>query len=209
MDIQFLALNGSERSSGTTATCLERARLHLRQRGCRLDVVHLGDHDIQQCSCGRCNSRPDPCPVADDTFAIVERMKAADAVIYASSVHAFGTSSVMQRFMERAGVGHLRFTRPLANKVGGIIVVARRYSDGDVHGQLVNNLLLNGMVLAGSGFPALIRAGGPRDVEADIEGLDAMYRMLDRMIDMCLTLRSAQRALPRPATVEKRTGTLS
>jgi multimeric flavodoxin WrbA len=136
-------------------------------------------------------------------------MKAADAIVYAAPVHGFGLAGVMQRFIERAGVGFLRFDRPLTNRVGGAVVVGRRYSHENAYTQLMNNLMLNRMIMAGSGFPALLRAGGPQDLADDVEGLDSMYRMLDRMVEMCLMLRDANRPLAVPSTVEHRTGTLS
>jgi multimeric flavodoxin WrbA len=209
MDVAFVALNGSERTRGTTATCLERARAYLALRSCTMEVIHLVEHDIRGCRCGRCNSRSHPCPVDDQVAEIVTRMTSADAIVYAAPVHGFGLASVMQLFIERAGVGRLRFDRPLTNKVGGVLVVGRRHAHSLVHAQLVSNLLLNRMILAGSGLPAVIHAGGPAEVDRDQEGLDAMYRMLDRMVDMCLTLRSAHHAMTAPGNVERRWGALS
>jgi multimeric flavodoxin WrbA len=207
--VRFVALNGSERAQGTTAACLDRARTRLEAQGCPLEVIHLSEHDIRPCRCGRCNSRPDPCPVQDDVGGIVARMKDADAIVYAAPVHGFGLASVMQLFLERAGVGHLRFERPLTNRVGGAVVVGRRYSHAMVHAQLIDNLMLNRMILAGSGFPALIQAGGPTSVDSDVEGLDAMYRMLDRMVELAMTMRGGRRAMAVPASVELRDGVVS
>jgi multimeric flavodoxin WrbA len=114
----------------------------------------------------------------------VDLMAAADGVVYACPVHGFGVSSLMQRFIERAGVGYLRFDRPLTNKVAGIAVTGRRYSHVEVYGQLVQNALLNRMVLIGSGYPAVVHAGGKGEVFADLEGVDAVERMANRMIDL-------------------------
>jgi multimeric flavodoxin WrbA len=208
MTVRFLALNGSERRAGTTAACLEQARTWLAEQGCPLEVVGLADHVIKACGCGRCNSRPDPCPVADDVAWIVDRMTAADAILYAAPVHGFGMASVMQLFLERAGVGHLRFQRPLTNRIGGAIVVGRRYSHSMVHAQLIDNLLLNRLILPGAGFPVHIHAGGPQAVADDLEGLDALRRLLDRMVEMSLALRGVA-TLPVPRTVETRAGTTS
>jgi multimeric flavodoxin WrbA len=104
-------------------------------------------------------------------------------------VHGFGTASLMQTFIERAGVGYLRFDRPLSNKVAGIISVARRYSAGEVWAQLTVNALLNRMIIVGSGFPAEVHALHVGDAEKDEEGLTNVIRLVDRMIDMILLLR--------------------
>ncbi|MFI6053639.1 flavodoxin family protein [Streptomyces violascens] len=186
----ILGISGSERAGGNTDLALDYAGQLVRGRGATFRMLYLRDHRISPCSpCGDCNSRTVPCALPDDMPAVVEEMKRADGIIYAVPVHGFGLAHLMQIFIERAGVGFLRFDRPLANKVGGIIVTGRRYSDASVHNQLVDNLLLNRMILVGSGFPALIRNTSPEPGLHDTEGLDALERMAHRMIDMTLLLR--------------------
>jgi multimeric flavodoxin WrbA len=195
----ILGISGSERAGGNTDLALEYAGALVRERGAEFRTVHLRDHRISPCSpCGDCNGRTIPCAVEDDMPAIVEEMKRADGIIYAVPVHGFGLAHLMQIFIERAGVGFLRFDRPLANKVGGIIVTSRRYSDASVHNQLVDNLLLNRMILVGSGFPALLRNTSKEPGLNDAEGLDALERMAHRVIDMTLLLRRHQAATGEP-----------
>ncbi|MFF2521906.1 flavodoxin family protein [Streptomyces liangshanensis] len=194
-----LGISGSERPGGNTDLALDHAGRLVRRRGAVFRTIHLRDHRISPCSpCGDCNLRATPCEVKDDMPAIVEEMKRADAIIYAVPVHGFGLAHLMQIFIERAGVGFLRFERPLANKVGGIIVTSRRYSDASVHSQLVDNLLLNRMILVGSGFPALLRNTAREPGLNDTEGLDALERMTHRMIDMTQLLHRHQAATGEP-----------
>jgi multimeric flavodoxin WrbA len=117
-------------------------------------------------------------------------MTAADGIVYVAPVHAFGLAHPMQIFLERAGVGYLRFRRPLANKVGGVVVVGRRYSHAQVHAQLVNNVLLNRMILVGSGYPVLFAGGAPGQALEDQEALAALTCLLDRMVSMIGLLKS-------------------
>jgi multimeric flavodoxin WrbA len=195
----ILGISGSERAGGNTDLALDYAGQLVRERGAVFRSVHLRDHRISPCSpCGDCNSRNSPCALQDGMPAIVEEMKRADGIIYAVPVHGFGLAHLMQIFIERAGVGFLRFDRPLANKVGGIIVTGRRYSDASVHNQLVDNLLLNRMILVGSGFPALLRNTSKEPGLNDAEGLDALERMAHRMIDMTLLLRRHRAATGEP-----------
>ncbi|MFB7504157.1 MULTISPECIES: flavodoxin family protein [Streptomyces] len=195
----ILGISGSERPAGNTRLALERAGELVHARDAEFRVIALRDHLITPCGpCGDCNSRPTPCTIQDDVPAIVEQMKAADGIIYAVPVHGFGMAHPMQIFIERAGVGHLRFERPLANKVGGVIVIGRRYSDTAVHSQLVDNILLNRMILVGSGFPVLLRNASDQPGLTDTEGLDAMERMISRMIDMVELLKRHEDAGPGP-----------
>ncbi|MEV7775206.1 flavodoxin family protein [Kitasatospora sp. NPDC086791] len=196
----ILGISGSERAGGNTDLALDYAGRLVRERDAEFRTIHLRDHLISPCSpCGDCNLRTTPCELRDDMSAIIEKMKEADGIIYAAPVHGFGLAHLMQIFIERAGVGFLRFERPLANKVGGIIVTGRRYSDASVHNQIVDNLLLNRMILVGSGFPALLHNTSPEPQLQDTEGLEALERMVHRMVDMIHLLRSHQAATGKPA----------
>lgn len=190
---KLLAICGSERAGGNTDEALTYVEKIVDELGVDFSVINLRDCSIAPCgACGDCNFRTSPCERDDDTRHILAAMIDADAIIYAVPVHAFGMAHLMQIFLERIGVGYLRFDRPLANKVGGAIVVGRRYNDSQVHGQLLLNMLLNRMIVVGSGFPALLRAGESGQVSGDVEGIEALDRMVRRLVDMVFLLRSAE-----------------
>ncbi|MEV0565436.1 flavodoxin family protein [Dactylosporangium sp. NPDC050588] len=184
MEPKIVAINGSERD-GNTAGVLRHAAAVAANRGAAFETIDLRDLRMLRCGpCGDCNDRPIRCEQTDDIPAVVDKMIAADGIIYAAPVHGFGTSSLMQTFIERAGVGYLRFDRPLSNKVAGVIAVARRYNNSDVTGQLMANVLLNRMIVVGSGFPAEVQALHKGDYANDEEGLTNVTRMVERMVDM-------------------------
>lgn len=186
----IIAIHGSERNHGNTADVLSFVSKLLTERGISLDIVRLGDLRMTPCGpCGDCNSRTVPCAVDDDVAGVVERMARADGVLYVAPVHGFGTGALMQGFIERSGVGYLRFNRLLTNKVGGVIVVGRRYSHTEVYSHLAMNVLLNRMILLGSGFPPIVYGNQPGDAQYDDEGLQMAERMLNRMADMIYLLR--------------------
>jgi multimeric flavodoxin WrbA len=192
---QVLALNGSERPHGNTSEVLEYVRGLLDSCGIDLVVVQLSQLNIRPCGpCGNCNVRSLPCSVDDDIAGLVAQMARADGIIYATPVHGFGMPALMQTVIERAGVGYLRFRRPLANKVAGVIVVGRRYSHDEVVAQIHHNVLLNRMILVGSGFPAILKTEGRNSALEDLEGLSALNAMIERMAEMIRLLRSYQQA---------------
>lgn len=189
---QVLIVQGSERRDGDTSAVAEHLARLLEPLGCTAQVLRLVDYTVAPCgACGSCNDRVLPCAVDDDTAAIVERMKAADAIVYGAPVHGFGMAATMQSFVERAGVGYLRFERPLADKVGGAFVVGRRYSHGKVIDQLYSNLLLNRLILVGAGFPPEFHTAGGASPLDDHEAMAALESMAVRMVAM---LRSLHRA---------------
>jgi multimeric flavodoxin WrbA len=192
--IRFAAVNGSERTCGNTADILAYCGDLLAARGAALDVINVAELAITPCGpCGDCLTRTEPCAVDDGVPAAVRRLVDADGVIFAAPVHGFGTAGLMQGFIERAGVGHLRFTRPLTNKVGGVIVVGRRYSHTEVYTHLLLNTLLNRMIVVGSGFPAIVYGDQPGEALHDDEGLDMAARMVQRMLDMAELLAEHRR----------------
>jgi len=189
---KVLIIAGSERASGNTSYAVDYAAITIKARQGYVETIHLRDYNITPCgACGNCNYRSDSCSIDDDISMIIEKMTISDCIIYAVPVHGFGMAHLMQIFVERAGVCFLRFDRPLANKIGGVIVIGRRYSHMDVYSQLINNVLLNRMILVGSGYPAVVFGGGFGDAAKDSEGKDAIEQMIDRMMKFSAILKDA------------------
>lgn len=189
-----VCLNGSENATGATARVLEQFAASLESRGVDVITIPLATRDVRPCGpCGNCNWRDSLCEVDDDVAEIVRLMTSADGIVYAAPVHGFGLASPLQIFVERAGVGHLRFTRPLADKVGGAIVLGRRYAHTSVVGQLYHNMLLNRMILPGSGYPAVVstESGDPL---ADTEGMAAVHALAVRVAEFIHRMRGVVHA---------------
>ncbi|WP_338032633.1 flavodoxin family protein [Dyella caseinilytica] len=173
----------------------ETIRSKLEAKGYPTQVIHLASKRISSCDgCERpgegCNYRTIPCTKQDDMTAIIPAMIEADILIYACPVHAFGTSNLMQLFLERAGVGYLRFNRPLANKIGGIVIVGRKYNLGNVHDQILNNMLLNRMIVPGSGFPVLVHGDESTRSIPDAEEIVALDQLLDRLVEVSASINT-------------------
>lgn len=186
----FEIVCGSERAHGNTEQLSEYLAALLQGLGATAAVIRLREHRIEPCGrCGECNLRSRPCAEDDDMPALLHRLQGADGIVYAAPVHGYGMAHPMQIFIERAGVGYLRFQRPLANKVAGAVVTGRRYAHEPVFNQLVNNILLNRMILVGSGYPATVRGGTPGAAMQDTEGLEAVRSLAGRMLGMARLLQ--------------------
>ena len=153
----------------------------------------MANKKINPCgSCGDCNYKKDTCHIDDDMPEIIKTLIDSDILIYLVPVHAFGMAHPMQIFLERAGVGFLRFKRPLANKVGGCIVIGRRYNLGNVHDQILNNFLLNRLIIPGAGYPALVQGGESGDVMNDVEGLSSVDILVNRLSNVASALKGIE-----------------
>jgi len=184
--LRLLFISGALRRRGSTEGVIEHGRRHLAARfpEVEADVVHLCERRVELCdSCYTCEETR-RCWVPDDVGDVVDRMRRAHGIVYALPVHAFGVNSLSQAFLERAGVGYLRFARPLENKVAGIIITGRRYCHEPTWAQVALNVMLNRMILVGSGFPAVVKNDGKSlgDRIEDAEGLASVEDMLTKMV---------------------------
>jgi len=193
--MKAIVISGSERKNGITSSVSKRICTLLDVNRVQCEIFFLNEMNYTPCDgCGKCdkdcNYRDTPCEKNDDVSHIVSSMISSDIIIFCCPVHAFGMSHLMQTFLERAGVGYLRFERPLVNKIGGIVVVGRKYSLGSVHDQMVNNMLLNRMIIPGAGFPVLIH--GDEDARDIIEPEEfvALEQMVQRVIDVSLSFHT-------------------
>jgi multimeric flavodoxin WrbA len=184
--VKLLFICGALRRDGSTEGVIKNsiATLSSRFKDVKTDVVYLCDYRITVCdSCYTCDEKRQ-CWMPDDVTFIVKKMLVADGIIYALPVNAFGVNSLMQIFLERAGVGCLRFSRPLENKAAGILITGRRYAHEMAWSQIALNIVLNRMILIGSGFPSLVKNDGKvlgNQIE-DKEGAASAEAMLVKMV---------------------------
>lgn len=185
--MRICVLVGSNRRHGISRQVCALIRRYIEGRA-QVSFVFLAEKHIEVCDAdNQCADKP--CALKDDMASIVQEMIEADGIIYMPVMHAYGTNSRFQAFLERAGYGHLRpLSRPLNDKVATVIVVGRRYGHTSVYSQIVLNIMLNKMILAGSGFPVLFM-GMLGSASEDIEAVEALEQSLDRMISVSYRMR--------------------
>ena len=188
--MKVCVLVGSSRKNGLSSNVCAVLQDQFNAKGFSSNFVHLADKHIEYCDADNlCQFAP--CKVADDMPSILADMQEADGIIYMPVMHAFGTNSKFQAFLERAGYGYLRpLERPLEDKIAAIVVVGRRYGHTAVYSQIMLNIMLNKMIMAGSGFPALF-LGMLGGVLNDAEALESLDQTVDRMYDLHRRLRIA------------------
>ena len=192
--MKVCVLVGSSRKNGLSSQICGILQDRFRLKGLSGNFIHLADRRIEYCDAdNRCQLSP--CRVPDDMPSIMSDMQAADGIIYMPVMHAFGTNSKFQAFLERVGYGYLRpLDRPLKDKVASIVVVGRRYGHTAVYSQIMLNIMLNKMIMAGSGFPPLF-LGVLGSVLDDSEALEALEQTIDRMHDVHQRFSGAGKSL--------------
>ena len=128
--MQIMTLLGSARKAGNTATVLGWVEAELESLGHGVERIYLNDKAIGCClGCAKCRETPDAigCVQKDDAVAVLERMLASDAVLFASPVYFWGFSAQIKRLIDRSYALVTRYHQPghtslMAGKRIGLLV---------------------------------------------------------------------------------------
>lgn len=103
--MKSIAVNGSPRPNGNTATLLERAVEGVRSLGAETKRIDLYRLNYKGCvSCFYCKRKDKPrgiCAVRDDLSPILTELKAADVLLLGSPIYYDNITSGMTAFLER------------------------------------------------------------------------------------------------------------
>jgi multimeric flavodoxin WrbA len=102
-----LILKGSPRREGNSAILAERVAAGAREAGGQAETIYLHELDIQPCdACDMCQGADTDCVIEDDMQALYPKVKAADAVVYASPIYWFSVTAQLKLFIDRCyGLG--------------------------------------------------------------------------------------------------------
>lgn len=102
--MKVIALQGSPRKNGNTATVLGMVREELEAQGHEMETIRVSIKKINGClGCFACKKKLDEpgCVQKDDAPAVFEAMMAADAIIYASPLYFWSFSSQLNALVDR------------------------------------------------------------------------------------------------------------
>lgn len=124
--MKVLAINGSPRGAeGNTEVLLVEFLKGCEEAGADIETIYLKDKEIKHCiGCFTCWTKtPGKCIHKDDMEELLEKLKQADIVVYATPLYVFTVTGIMKDFMDRK--------IPLAKrdiiKVGDKYVHPKRY----------------------------------------------------------------------------------
>lgn len=103
--MKIIAINGSPRHNGNTATLLHKVLEGAAAAGAETECIDLYTLNYKGCiSCFYCKRKDKKhgiCIVKDDLAAVLDKVKSADAVIFGSPIYFMNLTSGMQAFLER------------------------------------------------------------------------------------------------------------
>ena len=101
----LIAINGSPRRNGNTAQLLQQALSGAQSAGASTEMIHLYALNFKGCtSCFACKVKTRPhgsCAMRDDLSPVLEKIKAADAVIFGSPIYFMNLSAGLIACLER------------------------------------------------------------------------------------------------------------
>ncbi len=168
---------GSPRKDGNTSFLLNKT-LEVLNRELETELIFLRDYSIEPCiSCLSCVETGE-CVTKDDMQEINQKLSDSDAIVLASPTYFGSVTAQMKTFMDR--------TWPLRNgelkdKIGGSIVVGRRYTENTLN-TLNTFLLRHGMILGHRGV--LGYAFKKDEITSDKPAIKATQTLGERMLEL-------------------------
>jgi multimeric flavodoxin WrbA len=99
--VHIIALNGSPKKNGNTATAMSWVLDGCQETGARVEWIHLVDYNIQYCQgCHTC-IRSRECPIDDDFLKIRDRLIDCDGIIVGSPVYSGDPTAILKTLMDR------------------------------------------------------------------------------------------------------------
>ncbi len=121
--MKVLGICGSPRKGGNTEYLLQSVLDTVENAGADAELIRLCDGELSPCRGCRLCLNLERCVIEDDMQGIYAKLLEADAVVLGTPVFFNNVSGLMKAFMDRTWCmrGKLR------NKIGGAVVVGRRY----------------------------------------------------------------------------------
>jgi multimeric flavodoxin WrbA len=175
--MKVVAFNGSARKDGNTAVMIRHIFAELEKEGIATELVQLAGQKLPGCSaCWQCfEKKGRRCYQRGDAMnEHLEKMLAADGIIFGSPVYFADVSAEMKALIDRAGLVAMGNDFMFARKVGAAVVAVRR--GGEIHAfDTINHFfLINQMIVPGSCYWNMGFGLEPGDVQNDAEGMRTM-----------------------------------
>jgi len=178
----ILIISGSPRKGNTDYLCNIFKREVEKVSG-EVRIIKISDYNIKPCiSCRNCIETGE-CMIKDDMEKIFPLLINADAIVIVSPVYFNNVTAQLKAFMDRTWC----MRGKLKNKVGGAIVVGRRYGHEMAVNAIHSFMLKHKMILGMRGVVVIGYEEG--DVKNDEEGLKDVKKLAKRVVELVEIMR--------------------
>ena len=166
--MKVVGIVGSTRRGGNTEILTQTALDEIRKEGLEIELISLAEKKIEPCNACRSCAETGKCHIKDDFNSVFTKMKEAEGIILSTPVYYGAATPQVVSLISRFYASH---NRPLKNKVGGPIVVARRAGHNFTFAQLMFFFMIEGMIVPGSSYWNIAFGRQKGDVLKDEEGI--------------------------------------
>lgn len=173
--MKILGLSCSPRKAGNTEILLKEALSGAQQEGAETELFSVSGKDIRPCDgCWSCMVKGD-CHIEDDIKPLRQKMEQADGIIFGTPVYVYTMTGQAKVIMDRTS------SLNLANKVGGVIVVAGSLGIIDPVKDLYFNMVIKKMLPANL---VAVYAGDKGEVRKMEQGMQAAHDLGREMVQI-------------------------
>jgi len=187
LKMKVVGVVGSPRLGGNTETLTRIALKEIAMEGLKTELVTLSGKNIYPCDGCRGCLKTGRCHFKDDFQSIYAKIRRADGIILATPVYYGAATPQMTSFISRF---YSTRGKPLKNKVGGPIVVARRAGKNFTFAQLMFFFMIHEMIVPGSTYWNVAFGRGKGEVEKDEEGVKTIKNFAHNVAWLVKKLRA-------------------
>lgn len=204
--MKVVGFNGSPHEKGNTALAMKYVFDELEKEGIETEMIHVGHEKLRGCTaCNACaKSQDGTCIFNDDPVnEWIEKMVAADGILFGSPVHFAGVGGTMKSFLDRAfyvaGVNGGLFR----HKVGASVAAVRR-SGGIPTVDAMNKFInYSEMIMPASNYWNVAHGLKAGEVEQDEEGKQIMEVLGRNMAWIMKLIAHGKDQIPAPEPATK------
>ncbi len=174
----ILIISGSPRKNGNTDFICSVLKSEIEHLGETPRVIRIYDYNINPCvSCRQCVKK-NSCIIHDDMDYLSAILLKSDGIVIVSPVFFDNIPSKLKAFIDRTWCmrGKLR------DKIGGVVVVGRRYGHAVAISTLISFMLKHEMILGMRGIVVFGFEKG--EAQFDVDGINDVKKLARRIIDL-------------------------
>lgn len=200
--MRVIAINGSPRQNGNTATVLADMAKVLEEEGIETEIIQVGDKAIHGCiACNYCMTNDSGCVFEDDCVnETAQRIRQADGLILGAPTYYSAIPGTMKCFLDRlfySGGDFLKF------KAATVAAVTRRAGAVLTVNQMKNFLDLAEAITPPSQYWEIVYGLKRGEVLSDSEGIQTIRKNARAMAWLLKVIADGRKKHPLPKDEER------
>ncbi len=163
--MKVIAINGSPRKNGNTATMLQEILEGAAEKGAETRFIHLNELNMKGCQgCLACRENLGECAFKDDFQDVLEEMRNCDAVAVGTPIYVFNVTGQFKCFLDRcycfidnSEENVYRSVLPAGKKIA--LLTSQGDENPEAYRHIIDYLQLCFSFLSGAGLEVITQTG--------------------------------------------------